>query len=167
MSDEKQHWHLGAELPEFAILFVYFWICFMGMALQRWAGIESNVQFLTVLGFVTVKALLVAKFILLGNMLGLARRRPGESVLATMLRKAVALVVLVIVLSAIEEAIVAAIHGRSAMAAVVDLGGKDIGQKLAMLVTLILTVLPYAAARTVTEFMDKGAIGRFLMSRPQ
>lgn len=139
----------------------------MGMALQRWAGLEAQgASFLPMLGFVTVKAALVAKFILLGNMFGLARHRPGDRIAGTMLRKGVALVVLLIVMTAIEEAVVAAIHGRPVANAIHDFGGREIGQKIAMLVTVILAVLPYAAVRTLQELMGKDAVKRFLLSRP-
>jgi len=64
-------------------------------------------------GIAIVKAVVLGKFVLLGNLAHLGERFTTKPLIWPTLHKALAFVVLLIVLTIIEEAVVGLFHGRS------------------------------------------------------
>ena len=67
------------------------------------------------------------------------------------------------VLSIIEEAIVAVIHGRPISAAVIDVGGGTLPETLASCLIMLLILIPYVAFRELSEVLGEGRLRQILL----
>src|SRR5882672_3894987 len=102
-----------SELNRLLQIFLYMLIC-VGAVLYFWLSIPSaeNVG-LWHFGYALVKALLLAKFILLGHMLHVGERQRRRPLFYSSLYQALSLALLLIALIGLEEGAVALIHGQS------------------------------------------------------
>src|SRR5260370_16994153 len=101
------------ELREFAFLSLYLWICFGALVLLKDSILQSQGVAYLPLGFAAIKAVVSAKFIMVGRLLHVAESRGGERLIVSVLRKTLALLVLLAGLTGIGGAAIAAIHGRA------------------------------------------------------
>ena len=155
----------AAELREFAALSLYLWICFAAILVLKSAILQAHGITYLPWGFALVKALVSAKFIMIGHAVGLARDRSNERLIVTIARKTFALLVLLAVLTVAEEAALAAIHGRSEAQALADVGGGTVYQMAATVFVMLLILAPYVAARSIDDALGPGSLRRLLLDR--
>ncbi len=153
------------ELREFIVLSIYLWICFGALLVYKSAILRSaGVAFLP-LGFAAIKAVVSAKFLMIGNFLPIAARRRGEPLIQSMLRKSMLLLVLLVALTLIEEAVLAAVHGRPVSEALLGLGGGSTYQVGATLLIMLLILFPYVGFRTLAEAIGAENLLALLISK--
>lgn len=139
------------ELKSFVILSIYLWICFGALVLYKSAILRAEGVAFLPLGFAALKAVVSAKFLMLGNFLPIVRLRPGERLIVAMLRKTLLLLILLVALTLIEESVLAVIHGRPVSEALAGLGGGSSFQAAASLLLMLLILFPYVGFRTLGE----------------
>jgi hypothetical protein len=76
------------------------------------------------------------------------------------LHKAFAFLVLLVVLTIIEEAVVGLFHHRSVGASLDELVGAKLDETLAGIVILLLVLIPYFAIRVLSEALGEGRLAR-------
>jgi hypothetical protein len=81
-----------------------------------------------------IKALLVAKFILLARAARIGERYQGKPLIWATLYKSVVFLAVVLILTVIEEAIVGLLHGRPILESVAGIGGGTPRQLVASMV---------------------------------
>lgn len=141
-----------AELRDFAVLATYLFICFSALAGFKAAILSAEGISFTPWLFALIKALLCAKFLLVGRWFGLgdglAARYP--LIVSTMYRSMAFLLVLGI-LTVIEEAVVGYLHGETVAASLGKIGGGTFAQFVATGVILLLVLIPLFAFRALGE----------------
>lgn len=155
------------ELREFVALTVYLGICFSSVVFLKDAILQAHGLVLLPLGFAVIKAAVTAKFVLIGNLLHFMRRRTGERLIVSILRRALALLALLVVLTIIEEVVLAMIHGGSPAEAVANLGGGTAYQAAATVMVMFLILVPYVAFNAVSADLGEGTLHRMLFERPR
>lgn len=153
------------ELRAFAVLSVYLWICFGALMLYKSAILRTEGVAFLPLGFAALKAVVSAKFLMLGNFLPIAARRSGERLIISMLRKSLVLLALLVALTLIEEAVLALIHGRPIAEAMADLAGGSSFQAAASLLVMLLILFPYVGFRTLGEALGIENLFALLVQR--
>jgi hypothetical protein len=84
------------------------------------------------------------------------------------LRRAFAILVLLIVLTIIEEAVVGLFHGRPIAASLGDLFGTRLAETLAGYLIMLLVLIPFFAFRVLSETVGEGRLERmFFVERRQ
>lgn len=101
--------------------------------------------------FVLPKALILAKFMMVGDVLKLGSWIPHRTILQEIAWRSFSLALLLIVLVIIEEIVSGAIHGRSVMESFAEVGGGTAEQRWASMLLLLLILIPYVAARVVAR----------------
>ncbi len=139
------------ELRAFAVLSVYLWICFGALMLYKSAILRTEGVAFLPLGFAALKAVVSAKFLMLGNFLPISARRSGERLIVSMLRKSLVLLGLLVALTIIEEAVLALIDGRPVAEAMAELAGGSAFQAGTSLLVMLLILFPYVGFRTLGE----------------
>ncbi len=151
------------EFLEYAIVSIYLYICFGVLQFYKTAILHANGVSYLPYGIAVVKALILGKFILLGNAAGLgdrfARRRP----IYVIIHKALMFLLLLLVLSLIEEIIVGLVDGRPIGASVAAVGGGDHLQLLATSAIMLLILVPYIAFRELNEVLGEGRLRHVLL----
>jgi hypothetical protein len=153
------------ELKEYALVAGYLYVCLGALLLYRYA-IESETGASAVhFGTAAVKALILGKFVLLGQVAGVGTRGSTGTVLGRIAWKSVAFLLLLIVLTVIEEVVAGMIHGRSLGKALAELGSRSWLDIVASSLLLLLVLIPFFGAREVSAALGPGGLKRLLAGR--
>jgi hypothetical protein len=121
----------------------------------------------TPFGVAIVKAVVLGKFMLLGNLVHVGGRDISGPLIWPTLRRAFAFLVLLVVLTIIEEAIVGLLHGRSITASLGDLFGTRLAETLAGYLIMLLVLIPFFAFRVLSEALGEGRLERIFFVERQ
>ena len=102
----------GKELKEYAILSLYLYICFSAIMLYTSAVLRAHNIDYEPYGLAAAKALVLAKFMMIGNVLPLGRAFERRPLIYHILFKSAVFLAVLGVLSVLEELIVGVIRGR-------------------------------------------------------
>jgi hypothetical protein len=154
------------ELKEFVIIAVYLYITLGAVILLKSAVLHTvGIEF-EPWGIAIVKAMVLAKFMLLGNAMKIGERDTTSPLIWPTMNKAFTFLVLLIVLTIIEEAVVGLFHGRSIAASLGDLFGRRLEETAAGVLIMLLVLIPYFAFRVLGGVLGEGRLTRmFLVER--
>src|ERR1700739_3017707 len=130
------------ELREFAVLATYLFICFTALAAYKAAILRAYGVSFAPWVFAAIKALVSAKFLLIGRMFGLgdglARKYP--LIISTLYRSCAFLVVLAF-LTVVEEIVMGHFRGEPITESLAGIGGGTLWQVIATSVILLLVLI--------------------------
>jgi hypothetical protein len=153
-----------SELKRLLQIFLYMLIC-VGAVLYFRLSIPSaeNVG-LWHFGYALVKALLLAKFILLGHMLHVGERQRRRPLFYSSLYQALSLWLLLIVLLGLEEGVVALVQGHTIRASIGAVLGRSLHLILAQGLLMFLLLLPYVAFLQLNDALGPGNLKRLFFA---
>jgi hypothetical protein len=133
----------------------------MKAAVLHTQGIESAVW-----GVAIVKAVVLAKFLLIGHAVKLGERGTNRPLIWPTLYRAFLFLLLLIAMTIIEEAVVGLFHGQSVAASLGDLFGPRLLETLAGYLIMLMVLIPYFAFRVLSEVLGEGRLTRmFFVAR--
>jgi hypothetical protein len=145
------------EVKEYAFLSAYLYVCFGAILLYKMAILGSQgVEFL-LFGIPAIKALILGKFILLGQAVRLGERSGSSRLISVVAYKAVLYLALLIFMSLIEECVVGLFHSRSVSAVLTDIAGR-LPELIATSAIMLLILIPYLASRELDVALGKGRL---------
>ena len=148
------------EFREFAILTVFFYVTLGAMIVLKTAVLHTEgIQFAP-WGIAIVRALVLAKFMLVGRALKVGERNTTRPLIWPTLYKAFAFLVLLVILTIVEEAVVGLLHGRSITASLRDLVGRRLEETLAGYLIMLVILVPYFAFGVLGEALGEGRLAR-------
>jgi hypothetical protein len=163
----KRSWkkRLGHELREYAItaLYLYVWLAallFYKTALLRAEGVAA-----LPLGLAAGKALILGKFVLLGESAGVGSRLGARTLLHRIAWRTLSLLLLVVVLTVLEEFVVGWAHGRSAAQTQAEFETRSVLEMAAKCLLMLLVLVPFVVAKQVSLALGPGELRRTLLSR--
>jgi len=109
-------------------------------------------------GFAAVKAAVTAKFVLIARAMHLGERFRSKPLIWEAAYRSLVFVLVVVVLTVVEEAIVGAIHGRPMLDSISEIGGGTLMMFIATAVILFLVFLPLSASYALGEVMGEKAL---------
>ena len=149
-----------SELKRLLQIFLYVLVC-VGAVLYFRLSIPSRENIgLWHFGYALVKALLLAKFILLGHMLHIGERERGRPLFYSCLYEALALALPLIALIGLEEGVVALVQGQSIRESIHQVLGKSLHLVIAQGLLLFLLLLPYVAFLQLSDALGPGNLKR-------
>lgn len=152
----------GHGLREFLATSAYLYVCFAALLLYKTAILRGHGIGYAPYGLAAGKALLLAKFMLIGRELGLGTHSRGGTPLHAILTKSVLFLLLVIGLSVVEEAIVGVIHHRTISRSLAELGDGRLGTIMAASLLLWLILIPYFAYKELDAVLGEGKLRQLL-----
>jgi hypothetical protein len=153
-----------SELKRLFQIFLYMLVC-VGAVLYFRMSIPSKENVgLWHFGYAIVKALLLAKFILLGHMLHIGERERGRPLFYSSLYQALALALLLIVLIGLEEGAVAVVHGQSIRESIDQVLGSYLHLVIVQGLLLFLLLLPYVAFLQLSDALGPGKLKQLFFS---
>jgi hypothetical protein len=147
------------ELKEFAILTVYLYITLGAVIMMKTAVLHAQGIEFSPWGIAIVKAAVLAKFMLFGNAMKIGERHTGPLIWPT-LHKAFAVLLLLVILTLIEESVVGLFHHQSIAASLGDLVGSRLEETLAGYLIMLLVLIPYFAFRVLGDVLGEGKLAR-------
>jgi hypothetical protein len=147
------------ELKEFAILTAYLYITLGAVILMKAAVLRDAGISFTPLGIAAVKALVLAKFMLIGRAM-IGERYTERPLIWPTLHKALAFLVLLVILTIIEEVVVGWFHHQSVAASLGELAGAKLDETIAGIIIILLVLIPYCAIVVLSEALGQGRLAR-------
>ena len=155
------------ELREFAIIATYLYVCFTALAFLKASILhDEGIQFAP-WAFAAIKAVVSAKFILVGRALHLGEGFRNYPLIVPTLYRSITFVVFVTVLTIIEEITVGYLHGRTIMDSLSEMGGGMRDQRIATILVLLLIFIPYFAFRSLGDIIGDRVLVRLYFERRQ
>jgi hypothetical protein len=148
------------ELTEFAILTTYLYITLGAVILMKASVLHDHGIHFAPWGIAAVKAAVLAKFMLLGRAMKFGERYSSRPLIWPTLYRSFAFLVLLVVLTIIEEVVVGQFYHQSVAASLNELAGAKLYETLADIVILFLVLIPYFAASVLNEALGEGSLVR-------
>ncbi len=155
------------ELIQYAIITAYLYVCFGVVLLYKASVLRASGIGFTPYGVAAIKALILAKFMLLGHSARVGERYRHKPLIYPILHQSFVFMALLLVLSVIEEAVAGLIHGRSAIEAIGAMGGGSAAQLVMTCVLMWLILVPYIAIRQINAAMGEGNLRRMFFGAPR
>jgi len=143
------------EFGEMAALALYLYICFGAVLLLKAAILRDVGIDITIWGIAAVKALLLAKFMLIGRAFNLGRRFRGRPLIWPTLYHALAFLILLLLLTTAEEIVVGAIHHRTLRDSLTHVVGPTVFEGISISLVLFLILVPYSAFVCLAEALGE------------
>ena len=154
---------LRDELRRYLAVSAYLYVCFAAILLYKSAILSSIGEHYLPLGLAAGKALILGKFVLLGEAAGVGTRIGARTLLQHILRKSVLFLVLLVLLTIVEEIIVGLVHGHSIGQAVMALGERPWLEVLASCVLMLLVLIPLVTVTEVSRILGTGGLRQLLL----
>jgi hypothetical protein len=135
------------ELIAFLGLSTYLWICLGTLIFYKAAILRSVGVAFAPLGVAIVKALILAKFIMLLEALKLGEGGPRSVPIFDVLKKSGLFAVFLFILTIVEELLVGYFHGKEVRDILEEFAGGTLPQAFAVGLLLFLVMIPYFAYR--------------------
>jgi len=155
------------ELRTFKLVAGYLFVCFAVLMFYESTlpgGTEAGAFSL---GTAAIKAAIVAKFLLLGQALGVGEKARVTRVVPAIFAKSVQLLLLVIVLLVAEELLVGKVHGNSFGATIAEFASRSLAHMLAKSLVVLLILLPLIATREFSRTLGPGVLRGILAGKSQ
>jgi len=143
------------ETNEFLIVTIYLYICFSALIYLKAAILHAHSVPFAPFGVALVKALLCAKFVLIGRMIHLGERFKDLPLIWPTLHRSFVFVIFLTVLNALEEIIVGLIHHRSMVDALAVIDGGTLQQVIAVSFVGMLILFPFFAFQSLGELLGE------------
>ena len=154
---------VGHELKQFALIAAYLYICFGALIFYKWTILRGAGIDFAPFGLAAIKALLLAKFILMGHMARIGDRYERRRLIYVIVHKSLLFLLMLLALSVIEEVVVGLIHGLTIAASLADFAGGTLLQVLATCVLMLLILIPYLAFKELGEVLGEGRLRQILL----
>ena len=136
---------VAGEFKEMAALALYLYICLGAVVLLKSAILRDVGIDFTMWGIAVVKALLLAKFMLIGSAFKLGQRFRERPLIWPTLYHAFVFLIFLLVLTTIEELVVGAFHHRPLSQSLAHVVGPTALEGVAVSLVLFLILVPYSA----------------------
>jgi hypothetical protein len=165
-TEKKTGWRqkIGHELVEYWLNFVYLFL-FFGVFIEyrRLVLTEYKITYLHY-GYALFKALILAKVIMIGDILRLARRLQDQPLILTTLYKTVVFTVFVAVFSALEHLVEGLLHGEGLAGGIHGLVS-NIDEVLASGMVVFFAFIPFFAFRELGRVLGEGKIAELFLRK--
>jgi len=153
------------ELREFVILAGYLYVCFTALAYLKATILHDQGIDFAPWAFAAIKAVVSAKFMLIGRALGLGDSLKNYPLIVPTLYKSFVFVLLVAALTVLEEITIGYLHGRTIVDATSEIAGGTRDQRLATSIVLLLIFIPYFAFRSLGDIIGDKILVRLYFER--
>ena len=155
-----------AELKAFLALSLYLYICLGSVMLYKDAVLSGAGITVTASGVAAVKAMILAKFMLLGRMLHVGKGFRDKPLIWPTLYHAFMFLLVLLMLTTIEELVVGMIHSRPVGTSLLHVVGPTLLQGGAACLIMFLILLPYSAFTCLGDALGEEHITRlFFLER--
>jgi len=158
---------LAEELRKYVALSAYLFICFGALAYLKSAILRAHGIEFAPWAFAAVKAVVLAKFILIGGALGIGDRYTNKHpLILPILHRSLAALAAVGILTIIEEIAIARLRGRTVFDALAEIRGGTSHQLIASMIIMWLVLIPYFGYLSLGDIFGHDNLRRlFLESR--
>jgi hypothetical protein len=156
---------LAHEMKVYAGISLYFYVCFGAILLYKASVLEAHGLSYAPYGLAAAKALILGKFVLIGQAIHMGERYKHKPLIYRVLYKSVIFLMVLAALSFLEEVIVSAIHGRTVVQTISEIAGGRWSEIAMTCALLWLILLPYFAFQQISEVLGEGKLRQMLFGK--
>jgi GYF domain 2 len=154
------------ELVEYLAISAYLFVCFDALLFYKSAILRSDGIEFASFGLALVKALILGKFILVLQAIGVGERGERSGILLVeILKRSVLFLLLLVILNTVEEITLGFFHGRAISDVLGEMAGGTLPQAIAVCALLLLVLIPYFALRGLATRLGQGVLWKHLIER--
>jgi hypothetical protein len=154
------------EFKELAALSLYLYVCLGAVLLFKYTTLQQAGISYTIWGTAAVKAILLAKFMLVGRALHIGKRSGAQPLVWPTLYHAFSFLILLLVLTTFEELFVGLLKHRPVIESLTHIAGATVLQSISVCFILFLILIPYSAFVCLGEVLgEREVIRLFFISR--
>jgi len=164
MNEEKPGWKKRAldELRKLSITVIYLWVLLSVFTLHREIILAKyHINYSAKFGFALINAVILAKFMWLGEILHAGKKAAGKALLYSMLWNSALFAVILMVCHLLEEALVRVWHGQSFAASFSETVADP--SIFATMLLMFVVLIPFFFAKGLIEILGKDEIKRLLL----
>jgi hypothetical protein len=165
MNEENPGWKKRAldELRKLSITVIYIWVLLMAFTLHREIILANyHINYSAKFGFAFINAVILAKFMWLGEILHAGKKAAGKALLYSMLWNSALFAVILMVCHLLEEALVKVWHGQSFAASFSETVA-DPRDVFATMLLMFVMLIPFFFAKGLIEILGKDEVQRLLL----
>lgn len=155
------------ELRRYAIVAGYLYICFFVLMLHQSILLGKAGAGLLPHGLAAVKALVLGKFILIGEAVGAGTRLKVATLAQRIAVRSLLLLVVLVVLTIVEELIVGRVHGKPFTATLAEYEQRSVLSILSGCLVMLLIMVPLVTASEVSTALGPRVLDRLLFNRAE
>jgi hypothetical protein len=162
--EEKHGWKQRAldELRNLSITVMYIWVLLSVFTLHREIILANyHIKYSAKFGFAFINAVILAKFMWLGEILHAGKKAAGKALLYSMLWNSALFAVILMVCHLLEEALVRVWHGQSFAASFSETVADP--SIFATMLLMFVVLIPFFFAKGLIEILGKDEIKRLLL----
>ena len=155
------------ELRRYALVAAYLYVCFFVLMLHESILVGKAGAGLLPHGLAAVKALVLGKFILIGEAVGAGTRLKVSTLAQQIAVRSLVLLGVLVVLTIVEELIVGKAHGKPFTATLAEYEQRSVLATLSGCLVMLLVMVPLVAASEVSRALGPGVLNRLLFNRAE
>lgn len=162
MSERSLKERARDELRNYAVVAAYLYVCFAVLMFYESTLLPKQGNILFLHGLAAIKALVLGKFILIGEAIGVGTHLQVGALAKRIASRSLLLLLVLVVLSVVEELVVGRVHGHSLAE---TLAGYEQRSRIAMLakcLLMLLILVPLVAAKELNQALGPGVLRRML-----
>jgi hypothetical protein len=154
---------LREELQRYLAVSAYLYVCFSVILLYKAAILSTAGEHFVPFGLAAGKALILGKFVLLGEAAGVGTRVHARTVLQRIVNNSALFLVVLVVLTAVEEVVVGLVHGESISQAVTAIGDRPVLESIASCLLMLLVLVPLVTVTELSRVLGPGRLRELLL----
>jgi len=152
----------GSEIKRYLFISLYLFICFGVIAIYKTSQSPGEALSLIIFGLALGKALLLGKFILIGEVLGTGTRIKVPTLVHRIAWRAVAMLVVLLIFKVLEELIVGMFKSVSVAELLAELAERSWLSLIAPPLLMLLILVPMIAAIELSHVLGKDGLKKLL-----
>jgi hypothetical protein len=156
------------ELRRFAVLSVYLWIFLSTLEIHRTLvlrGAVSSSELGYRTGFALVKALVLAKFMLIAETVLVVKTFRNKALVYSILFRSAVYAAILVCMDILEEVIVAMFHGKPAAQGVSEVGGGGVEGIILVGIMAFVLLIPLFAFRAIADAIGEEQMKSLLLKK--
>ena len=153
------------EMQSYVIISLYLWICLSVVLLHHKSLMGADGLTLLFFGSAAIKALILAKFILIGRVIRFEEIIKYKVLWHRILWKSLATLLLLQIFTIFEELVTGLVHGSAIADTIAELMARGWLQWVSPSLVMLLVLIPLIAFEQIDISMGKGSLRRILLSR--
>jgi hypothetical protein len=156
------------ELRKFAVLSIYLWIFLSTLEIHRTLvlrGAVSSSELSYRTGFALVKALVLAKFMLIAETVLVVKTFRDRALIYSILFKSAIYAAILVCMDILEEVIVAMFHGKPAAQGVSEVGGGGVEGIILVGIMAFVLLIPLFAFRAISDAIGEEQMKSLLLKK--
>lgn len=154
------------EMRQFAIMFLYLWALFGLFVLNESLVDRAHGNAIVLQGFAVINALVLAKVMLLAEMLDVDRLFRRWPLIFTILFEALFYTVLFLIVHVLERVLVGLWHGETVSASMPSFGGGGLAGLLIVAAIVFVSLLPFFTFKHVARAIGPERMQAILLQSP-